>query len=312
MIRETWEAVRVHRGHRMRRRELILSVTAMFPLPGLVRAQSASMPVVGFLNSASPEAWANNLAGFRQGLKGTGFVEGLNLAIDFRWAEGDYGRLAAFADDLAARRVAVIFTAGGPVPALAAKAATSTIPIVFVMGGDPVERGLVASFAQPGGDITGVNFMGTQLNAKRLGLLHDLVPKIKRVAVLLNQKSQPSLGPQTQDIGAAAAALGRQTQIVEAASERELDAALTKSQLGDADALLAAADPFFEIQRDRIVTRVSLLSLPAICEDREFADAGGLMSYGPDLADSYRQAGVYVGRVLKGEKPGDLPLSMPR
>jgi putative ABC transport system substrate-binding protein len=294
----------------MRRRELILGAGATFALPVMVRALSASMPVIGFLSSASADAWASYLAGFRRGLKETGYVEGLNLAIEYRWAEGDYSMLAALASDLAGRRLAVIVTGGGPVPALAAKAATGTIPIVFAMGGDPVERGLIASLARPGGQITGVNFLTAQLNAKRLNLLHDLVPKAKRVGVLLNNKN-PSLGPQTRDIEAAAPALGLQIKILHAATARELDAVLTKSQLGDAKALLTAADPYFAVERDRIVALVSRLALPAIYEEREFADTGGLMSYGADVGDSYREVGVYVGRILKGEKPDDLPIVQP-
>jgi putative ABC transport system substrate-binding protein len=214
------------------------------------------------------------------------------------------------AADLVGRQVAVIAATGGPLPAFAAKAATSTIPVVFAMAGDPVKRGLVASLSRPGGNITGYNLIAAELDGKRLGVLHDLVPNAGHVAVLLNPKS-PNFDGQKQDVEMAANALGLQIAIVNAANPAELDAVLAKPQLGDAAALLVGTDPFFTNRREQIVERAASLALPAIYEWREFVDAGGLISYGPNLSDGYRQVGVYVGRILKGEKPADLPVIQP-
>jgi putative tryptophan/tyrosine transport system substrate-binding protein len=295
------------RGVQMRRRELVLSLMTGMMGARALRAQQKAMPVIGFLNGASSAPFADYVAAFRQGLAETGYVEGQNLAIEFRWAEGHYDQLAPLAADLVSRQVAVIAAFGGPLPALAAKTATSTIPIVFNMAGDPVKRGLVASLNRPGGNVTGYNMLGSELDGKRLGLLHDLAPNAGRVAVLLNPKN-PNASAQTQDVEAAAHALGEQITILRAASEGELDAALAKSQLAAAGALLVGGDAFFNSRRDRIVELVASAALPAIYPGREFVAAGGLMSYATSIGDAYRQVGVYVGRILKGEQPADLPV----
>jgi putative ABC transport system substrate-binding protein len=291
----------------VRRRELIAGLAGTLLRPLAAYAEQKPVPVIGWLNGASPVPFAQYVAAFRAGLAETGYVEGKNVAIDFRWVGGRYDRLDALAAELVGRRVAVILAGGGPLPPLAARRATGSIPIVFAMGGDPVQRGLVASLSRPGGNITGVNFLTSQLDSKRLGLLHDLVPNGERVAVLLNPKD-PNAVAQTRDLKAAAHALGERIAFFRAASEGEIERVLAKSQLGAAAALLVGADPFFLSRRARIVKLVAGLALPAIYEAREYAAAGGLMSYGTSLADSYRRAGVYVGRILKGEKPADLPV----
>lgn len=295
----------------MRRREFLTWLGGIaVPACATAWAQQNAVPVIGFLNSASPGPFANYVAAFRRGLQEQGYVEGGNLAIEFRWAEGQTDRLAALATDLVNRPVSAIAATGGPASAFAAKAATSTIPIVFSMAGDPVQRGFVASLSRPGGNLTGYNFVAAELDGKRLGLLHDLVPNADPVAVLLNPKN-PNITAQTQDVEAAARVLGKHVTIINATSASELDATLAKSQFGDALTLLVGADPFFNSQRKRIVELVGRLALPAIYEVREFVDAGGLMSYGTNIADAYRQIGVYVGRILKGEKPADLPVIQP-
>jgi putative ABC transport system substrate-binding protein len=294
----------------IRRRDLIAFAGNAVLWPPAAHAQQKVMSVIGFLGAASPAPFADYVAAFRQGLAETGYVEGQNLAIEFRWAEGHYDQLAPLAADLVSRQVAVIAAFGGPLPALAAKAATSTIPIVFNMAGDPVKRGLVASLNRPGGNVTGYNMLGSELDGKRLGLLHDMAPNAGRVAVLLNPKN-PNASAQTQDVEAAARELGEQITILRAASEGELDAALAKSQLADAGALLVGGDAFLNSRRDRIVELVASSALPAIYPGREFVAAGGLMSYATSIADAYRQIGVYVGRILKGEQPADLPVMQP-
>jgi putative tryptophan/tyrosine transport system substrate-binding protein len=293
----------------MRRRSFITLLGSLASWPSAVCAQQSAMQTIGFLNSASPAPFASYVAAFRRGLQDEGYIEGQNLAIEFRWADGQTDRLASLAVDLVSHGVSVVAATGGPIPAAAAKAATETIPIVFLMAGDPVKRGLVASFNRPGGNITGYNLVASELDGKRLGLLHDLVPNADRVAVLLNPEN-PNVATQRPDVEAAARVIGEPITIINASNPSELDAVLTKSQL-DAAALLVGADPFFTSQRQRIVDLVASLGVPAIYEWREFADAGGLISYGPSLADGYRQVGVYVGRILKGEKPADLPVIQP-
>jgi putative ABC transport system substrate-binding protein len=243
-------------------------------------------------------------------LQRTGYVEGQNLDIEFRWAEGHFDRLAPLAADLVNRQVAVIVATGGPAPALAAKAATSTIPIVFNVGADPVKLGLVASFNRPGGNVTGVSFFVAELDSKRLGLLSDLVPGVRQTAVLLNPKN-PNAGPQLSDITKAADTLGLQIIVLHAATVGDLDTVLANSPSADTGALLVGADAFFNSRRDQIVGLVARLGLPAIYEVREFVAAGGLMSYGTSLVDAYDQVGVYSGRILKGEKPTELPVVQP-
>jgi putative ABC transport system substrate-binding protein len=295
----------------MRRRELLTLIGAgAFAWPVGARAQQKATPVIGFLNPASPAHFVGYVAAFRKGLAETGYVEGQNLSIEFRWAEDDYDRLASLAAGLVGRQVAVIATFGGPPAVLAAKAATSTIPIVFNMAGDPVKRGLVASLNRPGGNITGYNMISAELGGKRLGLLHELAPNAGRAAVLLNPTNSNIIA-QKQDIEAAAQALGQLITIIHASSEGELDAVLAKSQLADAGALLVGNDVFFNNRRNQIVKLVTGLALPALYPAREFVAAGGLMSYGTSVANAYRQVGVYVGRILKGEKPADLPVMQP-
>jgi putative ABC transport system substrate-binding protein len=296
----------------MKRRELIkwvFGAAAVWPLATRAQQQRPT-PVIGLLSIASPAPFANLVAALRQGLQRTGYVEGQNLDIEFRWAEGHFDRLAPLAADLVNRQVAVIVATGGPAPALAAKAATSTIPIVFNVGADPVKLGLVASFNRPGGNVTGVSFFVAELDSKRLGLLHDLVPGVRQTAVLLNPKN-PNAGPQLSDITKAADTLGLQIIVLHAATVGDLDTVLANSPSADTGALLVGADAFFNSRRDQIVGLVARLGLPAIYEVREFVAAGGLMSYGTSLVDAYDQVGVYSGRILKGEKPAELPVVQP-
>ena len=265
------------------------------------------MPVVGFLSTASPGPFAHLLAGFRQGLQETGFVEGRNLAVEYRWADGQYDRVPALVADLVRRQVAVLVTVGGEVSATAAKAATATIPIVFNTGTDPVKRGLVASLARPGGNATGVNIFTTELAEKRLGLLLDVVTTASTIAILLNANFETAV-INARESETAARAIGKQVVIVTAVSEPELEAAFAKILQADPQALLVGSDPFFNSRRDRIVALAARHAIPAIYEWREFAEAGGLMSYGTSLIAAYRQQGIYAGRILKGEKPADLPV----
>lgn len=292
----------------MRRRELILGIGGAVAARHAARAQSApGMPVIGFLNSQSPGPFADLVAAFRKGLRHEDYVEGQNLTIEYRWAEGDKSRLAALAADLVRRGVSVIATGGGPNPALAAKAATGTIPIVFNIGGDPVRLGLVESLGRPGGNITGAVILTSELDGKRLELLHQLAPKSGRVAVLFNPRN-PNLEKQLRDVTEAARKLGEPITILRAASDGEIDAALSPPRIGEAGAMLVGADPFFLSRRDHIVELVARLRLPAIYELRPFVLAGGLMSYGTSLVDGYHQVGVYVGKILSGAKPANLPV----
>jgi ABC-type uncharacterized transport system substrate-binding protein len=265
------------------------------------------MPVIGFLNSTSPTAWAHLVAAFRQGLSEMGYVEHRSVGIEWRWAEGRYEQLPALAADLVRRQVAVIVSTGGLNSIFAAKAATTDIPIVFTTGTDPVKDGLVVSLNRPDGNITGVHMFVSQMEGKRLGLLHELVPTAALIGVLLNPTRLPA-ERQLKDVQEAARAIGQQIHIVHASSERDLATAfMTLAQLR-AGALLVGADPFFNSRRDVIVELAARHAIPAIYEQREFVVAGGLMSYGTSLPDGYRQAGVYTGRILKGAKPADLPV----
>jgi putative ABC transport system substrate-binding protein len=293
----------------MRRREFITLVggaAAAWPLAG--RAQQPSMPVVGFLNSASPGAWKPYLEAFRQGLNEAGYVEGRTVAVEYRWAEGQYERLPSLAADLVRRKVAVIVSAGGTPASLAAKAATKTIPIVFTTGFDPVKLGLVASLNRPGGNITGVNQFVSQMEGKRLGLLRELVPNAALIAVLLNPNNPPA-ATQLKDVQEAARTLGQQIHTLHASSEAELEAAFATARQVGCGGLLVAADPFFNSRRTYVIALAARHAIPAIHEQREHALAGGLMSYGTNLSDGYRQVGIYTGRILKGEKPADLPVA---
>ena len=286
----------------------LLGVAAGWPLAA--RAQQPAV-VIGFLSSRSPGESASVVAAFRAGLREQGFVEGQNLAIAFRWAEGDYKRLPTLAAELVGLRVALLLAAGGPPSALAAKAATSTIPIVFSGASDPVRLGLVASLSRPGGNITGMSTLTTPLGAKGVAMLKELLPKASVIAHLANL-SNPSGGLEAKEARAAADSLGIQLRVVTASTVDEIDAvfaALAKPPRPDA--LSVAGEPFFDSQREKIVALAAKYAIPTIYAWRENVVAGGLMSYGTSLTDSYRQAGIYSGRVLKGEKPADLPVMQP-
>jgi putative ABC transport system substrate-binding protein len=292
----------------MRRREFLSvfgGAAAAWPLA--VRAQQPTMPVIGFLHSRSSEDSAYLVSAFREGLAAQGFNEGQSVAIEYRWARGRYEELSALAADLVSRNVTIIAAAGGEPSALAAKATTSSIPIVFVIGGDPVKSGLAASLNHPGGNSTGVSLLTTDLEAKRLGLLHELVPGAAVAAVLINPKLPQSEG-QIREVEEAARTIGQRVRMLKAGNVEELESALVTIVSEQMNALLVAADPFLDTQRARIFAVAAQHKVPAIYQFREFAIAGGLMSYGINLADAYRQCGVSVGRILKGEKPADLPV----
>jgi putative tryptophan/tyrosine transport system substrate-binding protein len=271
-----------------------------------VYAQQRPMPVIGFLNVASPGPLRQQIAAFREGLKESGYVEGQNVAVEYRWAEGQYERLPELAADLVRQQVSVIFVGGGAPAELAVKAATTTIPIVFSTGGDPVRSGLVASLNQPSGNITGVYHFATGLEAKRLGLLHEMLPKATPIAVLINPNYADAEN-QLRDVQEAAARLGVQLVVVRANAESDFNAAFSTVVQQRSGALLVCASPFFNNKREQLVVLAARHALPTIYEWRDFAAAGGLMSYGTSLADAYRQAGVYAGLILKGAKPADLP-----
>jgi putative ABC transport system substrate-binding protein len=293
----------------MRRREFlgVLGSAAVAWPPG-AWGQHA-IPVIGFLSSRGARESAGVLAAFHGSLKEAGFVEGQNLTIEYRWGDGQYDRLPALAADLVQRQVSVIIATGGEGAPLAAKAATSTIPIIFTVGSDPVRLGLVASFSQPGGNATGLNFI-TALGAKRLDLLRELLPNVALVALLVNPNYSITEVEKTE-VQAAATARGRQLLLLEASTEGELEAAFATLIRERAGALLVATDTFFVSRRDVIVALAARHAIPAIYEFREFALAGGLMSYGANLTDGYRQLGMYAGKVLKGAKPADLPVVQP-
>jgi putative ABC transport system substrate-binding protein len=292
----------------MKRRELLtLAGAAAVAYPLAVRAQQAQSPVIGFLHSGSPGPFASLVAAFRDGLREAGYVAGQNVLVDFRWAEGQYDLVPEMAAELARRQVALIVAGGGAAPALAVKAVTRTIPIIFISGGDPLRLGLVARLDRPGGNVTGVNLVTAAMSGHRLGLLRELVPGATLIAVLLNT-SNPTAATQLTEFQEAARSIGQPIHITKATSERELDAAFASFSELRPDALLVSADPFFYSRRNQIVRLAGRQALPALYEQREFALAGGLMSYGTSLAHGYRQAGIYAGQILAGAAPAELPV----
>jgi putative ABC transport system substrate-binding protein len=267
------------------------------------------MPLVGFLHGASPDGYRSMVAAFRQGLEQSGYVEGQNVAIEYRWAEGQYDRLPALAAELVRRQVAVIATTGGTPSALAAKAATTTIPIVFAVADDPVRLGLVANLARPGGNATGVNFFIDELEAKRLELLHELVPAATRVAVLVNPANAPNTEITLRDVEPAARAMRLQIQVFNASTPREIDSAFASFMREPPDALFIGNDAFFTSRRVQLITLAARDRIPAAYSNRDYVEAGGLMTYGSDIKDAWRQVGVYASRILKGAKPAELPVA---
>ena len=290
----------------MKRRSFITLLGGASAWPLAAWAQQAKMPVVGFLHVASAKPLAHLVAGFRQGLEETGYIDGQNVAIEFRWAEGQSDRLPALAAELVGRQVAVII-AGGVAAAFAAKAATTTIPIVFNSGGDPIKLGLVTSLSRPGGNATGLNIFTNELAAKRLGLLRQLIPTATQIGVLLNPDN-PTSEAQSKDAQEAARAVSVKLHVLHAATEETLGTAFATFAERRTDGLLVGADPYFNSRRNLVVALAARHGIPAMYEQREFALAGGLMSYGTSLIDGYRQIGIYSGRILKGERPADLPV----
>lgn len=295
----------------MKRREFItLLGGAAATWPVAARAQQPTITTVGYLSTRSPSEAKYVTDAFIQGLSEVGYIERRNLAIEFRWAELQYDRLQALASDLVRRQVAVIAAVGGAHSGLAAKALTSTIPIVFVSAGDPITFGLVPSLSRPGGNVTGINMVTVALAPKRLELLHELIPPSTAIAMLVNPTS-PYLEPEMKDAMASAQALGRQIKVVNASTAEEIDTAfgtLVQQRLG---AVLVSGDPFFDSQRDKLVTLSARHRVPAIYQWREYATIGGLITYGTSITDAYRQSGIYVGRILKGAKPAELPVLQP-
>ena len=293
------------------RRELLAALGgAVAAWPLAAHAQQPVLPVVGFIRTTSADDSVKLVEAFRRGLGEAGYVEGRNVVIEYRYAQGQIDRLPALAADLVARRVAVLAATGGTVSARAAKAATSTIPVVFTTGDDPVKAGLVASLSRPGGNVTGVSVFTARLGAKRLALLHELIPAATTIAILLNPKN-PDSEDEAKDVLEAARALGVQILVLHAGSENEIDVAFTKMVEQRIGALMLGADTFFTSQRARIATLSTYLRIPTADSVREFPEAGGFASYGASLAGVYRQAGVYVARILKGDKPADLPVLLP-
>ena len=293
----------------LRRREFISllgGAAAAWPLAA--RAQQAAMPIVGLVGPRSPEESTRLGAAFRKALYETGYIEAQNVMVEYHWLEGKYDRLPALMADLVRRRVAVIATPAFTVAAPVAKAATTTIPIVFGVAEDPVKLGLVASLAEPGGNATGINFLSSEVTAKRLGLFHDLVPKAVRIAVLINPANTPTAETTLRETSKAAHDLGLQIQILNASTSREIEAAFATLVRERPDALFIAPDGFFTSRRVQFVTLAAHQRVPAAYPQREFVEVGGLMSYGSDISDVYRQVGVYTGQILKGAKPADLPV----
>jgi putative ABC transport system substrate-binding protein len=292
----------------IQRREFIVSLSSMAAWPLAARAQQPAMPVIGFIRDGTAEASARYVAAFRKGLSEVGVVEGQNVTAEYHWLEGHYDRLSELMTDLVRRQVAVIVTAGN-VPTLAAKAGTATIPIVFGVGDDPVRLGLVASFARPGGNATGIDFFNLEIASKRLRLLHELVPKAVRVAVLLNPANASATESTLQVMQEAAPTIGLQIQILNATSIGEIDAAFAALERERPDALFVAGDAFFISRAVQFATLTARSRIPATYSLRDYVVVGGLMSYGTDFTEAFRQVGVYTGKILKGAKPADLPVT---
>jgi len=294
----------------MKRRAFITLLGGAAAWPVAARAQQSPMPVIGYLSSRSPDDTAHLLGGFRQGLGDGGFVERQNVTIEYRWALGRYDRLPALATELARLPVGLIVSTGGEPAALAAKSTTSTIPIVFATGSDPVKAGLVASYNRPGGNATGINFLTADMEAKRLGLLHEMLPQAKAIAFLYNPKFVVA-EDQLRDVQEAARTLGLQVDVFHASTESEINAAFRTMAEQRIEALTIGGDPFFDTRRGQLLALAAYNGLPAIYQFREYAAAGGLMSYGIDAVDAYHQVGIYAARILKGAKTMDLPVLQP-
>jgi putative ABC transport system substrate-binding protein len=296
----------------MQRREFItlLGGTAL-SWPIATRAQQQAMPVIGFLHTGSAATFGDPVAAFRKGLSETGYIEGQSVAIEYRWAEGQNERLPALAADLVRRRVAVIVAPGSTPATFAARAATTTIPIVFITGADPVKIGLVASLNRPGSNLTGIGDIGVELGAKRLGILHELLPGAARFAVLVNPDNPFITEAFVTELGVAASVIGRQIEVVTARTNSDIDAAFATFEKKRADAFLTSPDTLFVARRVQLLTLAARHAVPALYHRRELAEAGGLMSYGSSLVDQFRQTGVLVGRILKGEKPAEMPVELP-
>ena len=295
----------------MRRRDFIILLgSAAVAGPSGARAQQAGMPVIGFLNSASPDSYVSQLKAFHQALKETGHVEGQNVAIEYRWAENQIDRLSALAGDLVRRKVSIIAAGGSPASALAAKSATTTIPIVFMNAADPVGIGLVASFNRPGGNVTGATLLSAELVAKRLGILRDLLPSVKKIAMLVNP-TRPGVDAQKAQVQDAAQALKLSLQILEASSERDFEAVFQAVASQQDGALIVAPDAFFLTQRVQIADLAIRHTIPTVFEVREFVEAGGLISYGASPLEMYQQGATLIGQILVGKKPADLPVMQP-
>ena len=294
----------------MRRREFLKSLAGLTTWPFGVHAEQAAIPVVGFLSSLSAAALAGPVAAFRNGLQSAGYTEGKNVEIEFRWAEGHYDRLPALAADLVKRQVAVIVTIGGDPPAFAAKAASATIPIVFMVGRDPVELGLVRSLNRPGGNATGINLLISEMESKRIELLEQLAPARNVLAVFVNPKNADA-DVQLKAVQSAAHALNEQIKIFNVSNEADLEKAFANFTENNIGGFILVADPFFVDRRDQIISSAAQGRFPGVYFLREFAESGGLASYGSNLAEAYRQAGVYAGKILNGTKPNDLPVVQP-
>jgi putative ABC transport system substrate-binding protein len=295
----------------MRRRDFLgILGGAAVAWPLVAPAQQPAMPVIGFMSGRAPDDSAHLVSAFRKGLAETVFIEGQTVTIEFRWAHGDYDRLPTLASELVSRGVAVLVGVGGDVSALVAKQATATIPVVFGMGGDPVKAGMVASFNRPGGNVTGYTLWTSEMGSKRMGLLRDIVPAVQTIGVLVNPRFPPTV-QELYDLEIAAKAISQPLLVARANDDGELEAALTSLVQQRVGAFLVTAAPFFDTRRDRIISFAAQNRLPAIYQFREYAVAGGLISYGPNIVESYRDSGAYVGRILKGAKPADLPVLQP-